>query len=155
MALTGFASAQAQEAYAVVTKNSDNQPVEVTFYYDTNKASFEGKPNITVFNDLNDANASSNWTGPTLTSVTFDESFKNYTGLTSLYRWFCNCSNLTSITGLENLNTANVTTMADMFSRCRTLTELDLSGFNTANVTDMGWMFFLCDKLRTIYVGDG
>ena len=155
MAMTGITSAQAQEAYAVVTKNADNKPVAVTFYYDTYKASFEGQPNITVFDDLSSDNAYSEWACATLTSATFAPTFKNYTGLTTLSRWFCDCSNLTSITGLENLNTANVTTMADMFSRCRALTELDLSGFNTANVTEMGWMFFLCDKLQTIYVGDG
>ena len=40
LAIASTASTQAQEAYAVVTKNADNQPVEVTFYYDINKASF-------------------------------------------------------------------------------------------------------------------
>ena len=152
MAMTGITSAQAQEAYAVVTKNSDNQPVEVTFYYDTNKASF---PESNVWSELNDQHASSHWTGTTLTSATIDLSFKNYTGLTSLYQWFSNCSNLTSITGLENLNTANVTTMYGMFHQCKLLTELDLSNFNTAKVTDMSFMFNNCQNLETIYVGDG
>ena len=152
MALTGITSTQAQEAYAVVTKNADNNPVAVTFYYDTNKASF---PESNVWSELNDQYAYSHWTGATLTSVTFAPSFKNYTGLTSLYQWFSNCSNLTSITGLENLNTANVTTMYGMFQQCKLLTELDLSNFNTASVTDMSFMFNNCQNLETIYVGDG
>ena len=59
--------------------------------------------------------------------------------------------NLTSIEGLENLNTANVTNMNDMFSGCASLEMLDLSSFNTENVKDMGYMFSGCHALTTIY----
>ena len=145
-------------AYAAVEKNAEGKAVAVTFYYDTHKETrkAEGK---TIVRTLNSPNAYQEWAGSTssstLTSVAFDSSFKNYTGLTSLGQWFSNCSNLTSITGLENLNTTNVTTMANMFNRCTALTELDLSAFNTTNVTEMSYMFCYSNKLMTIYVGDG
>jgi len=42
-----------------------------------------------------------------------------------------------------------------MFSHCKNLTSLDVSGFNTENVTDMWDMFCGCENLKTIYVGDG
>lgn len=43
-------------------------------------------------------------------------------------------SRLKSITGLEYLNTSQVTNMGRMFEQCRLLTEIDLSHFNTADV---------------------
>ena len=58
--------------------------------------------------------------------------------------------NLTTIEGLENLNTSNVTDMNNMFLMCSSLTSLDLSSFNTSNVTDMGYMFLGCNALQTV-----
>ncbi|WP_429976375.1 MucBP domain-containing protein [Enterococcus sp. DIV0086] len=49
--------------------------------------------------------------------------------------------NLSSIDGLTNLDTSNVTTMNSMFSSTTKLTSLDLSSFNTSNVTTMSYMF--------------
>lgn len=83
LTLAGIGQVRAQEAYAVVTKNADSQPVSVTFYYDNNKSSFG--TDVTVVEDLNATNVYKQWAGATLTSATFDSSFKNYTGLTSLY----------------------------------------------------------------------
>jgi len=60
--------------------------------------------------------------------------------------------NMTSIVGLENLNTAIVTDMNSMFSGCESLTELDLSSFNTSNVTNMNGMFLSCTGLQTVDV---
>ncbi len=154
LAFAGVAQAVAQEAYAVVTKNDSDQPVSVTFYYDTNKASYEGT-GVTIVDDLNAGSVYDNWTSSTLASATFDASFANYHGLTSLERWFYYCSGLTAITGMENLNTENVTTMGYMFNNCEALTELDLSSFNTSQVTIMTSMFQSCENLETIYVGDG
>jgi len=85
--------------------------------------------------------------------------------------------NVTSITGIDNLNTsqvknmsqmfrglhslknlnlssfytADVTDMSEMFSFCESLTEIDLTSFNVSNVKDMSHMFLMCSKLRTIY----
>ena len=75
-----------------------------------------------------------------VTKVVFDESFKDVRP-TSCYRWFCAFTQLTTIKGIENLNTENVTNMRDMFNTCKGLENLDLSSFNTAKVEDMGYMF--------------
>jgi surface protein len=45
--------------------------------------------------------------------------------------------------------------MGFMFSSCKSLLNLDVSGFNTSNVEDMLCMFFGCESLKTIYVGTG
>lgn len=76
----------------------------------------------------------------TMTTVKFDASFKNVKP-TSCFSWFSECSKLTTITGIANLTTANVTNMADMFLNCTALTSLDVSSFNTAKVTTMSRMF--------------
>ncbi len=70
--------------------------------------------------------------------------------LTSTDRMFYGLSNMTSIHGLENLNTANVTNMSDMFYGCQSLTSLDVSSFNTENVTSMGAMFSGCSSLTSL-----
>ena len=88
-------------------------------------------------------------TKPTITTVTIDGSCKNFSGtnLTSLFTGF---SGLTTINGLENLNTANVQDMSYMFYYCMSLTSLDLSSWNTARVTMMYYMFSECSKLTTV-----
>ncbi|MBR5036303.1 MAG: BspA family leucine-rich repeat surface protein [Prevotella sp.] len=134
--------------YAVVTKNADSKPVAVEFYYDTNMNSHRAD-DITIIRALNDASVATDWTGATLTSVTFDDSFTSYKGLTGLANWFKNCSGLTSI-DLSNLNTENVTSMHYLFYGCSGLTELDLSGFNTENVTTMQYMFSGCSGLTEL-----
>ena len=75
--------------------------------------------------------------------VVFEASFANARP-TSCYYWFCNCSELTDIEGIENLNTANVTNMRGMFFNCPNLSSLDLTNFSTGNVTDMNSMFGYC-----------
>ena len=63
-------------------------------------------------------------------------------------------SKMTSIEGLENLNTSGVTDMSGMFSMCESLTSLDLNSFNISNVTTMRDMFSGCLILTTIYCQD-
>ena len=82
-------------------------------------------------------------------NIIFDESFKTYAP-TSLREFFKNCKALETISGLENLNTANVTDMNSMFYGCSALTSLDLKNFNTENVTDMSYMFFKCSALTSL-----
>lgn len=90
----------------------------------------------------------------TITSATIDASCAAYTG-SSLTSLFDGCSHMTSITGLRNLNTANVTDISYMFYGCTSLTTLNLTSWNTASVTDMRMMFSNCTSLTTIYVGSG
>ena len=59
---------------------------------------------------------------------------------------------MTSIVGLENLNTSIVTDMNSMFSGCESLTELDLSSFDTKNVTNFAYMFMSCTGLQIVDV---
>ena len=82
-------------------------------------------------------------------NIIFDESFKTYAP-TSLREFFKNCKALETISGLENLNTANVTDMNYMFSGCSALTSLNLKNFNTENVTDMNYMFYGCSALTSL-----
>ncbi|MCP9573904.1 BspA family leucine-rich repeat surface protein [Prevotella copri] len=82
-------------------------------------------------------------------NIVFDESFKTY-ALTSLSEFFGGCETLETISGLEYLNTANVTDMSHMFHGCSALKSLDLTNFNTANVTDMSHMFHGCSALESL-----
>ena len=82
-------------------------------------------------------------------NIIFDESFKTYAP-TSLREFFKNCKALETISGLENLNTANVTDMNSMFSGCSALKSLDLKNFNTENVRDMNFMFLKCSALTSL-----
>ena len=149
----------------------------LTFYYDENKYSRNGMSvGPFVFPSL------PGWyyQGENITKVVFDESFASYDELTSTEYWFSGCSNLTTITAINNLktdnvtdmssmfigcsgltnldvskfNTANVTSMRNMFSECSSLTSLDVSNFNTSNVTDMSSMFSYCSAMKTIYCND-
>ena len=132
-----------QEAYAVY-----NDKV-LTFYYDTQRASRTG----TVYN-LNTGTNHPGWTysGSTyITTVIFTEDFKNARP-TTCYGWFHNCANLTSIIGLEYLNTSEVTNMSYMFYWCESLKSLDVTKFNTGNVTNMSYMFYDCVSLKSLDV---
>ena len=85
--------------------------------------------------------------------IVINESFKTFTP-TTLSRFFAFLAELETITGLEYLNTANVTDMSFLFDHCQKLTSLDLSNFNTAKVTNMNRMFSNCSNLKTIYASD-
>ena len=86
----------------------------------------------------------------TIKSVIFDKSFNEY-ALTSLKGFFQECGNLETISGLDYLNTENVTDMSNMFNNCIILPSLDLSNFNTAKVTNMSCMFKIVKNyLRSI-----
>ena len=87
----------------------------------------------------------------TIVHIVFDKSFSTYTP-TSLFKFFRNLTHLETITGLEYLNTANVTDMSYMFSSCSSLTSLDVTHFNTANVTNMIYMFYSCSSLTSLDV---
>ena len=86
-------------------------------------------------------------------NIVINESFKTFTP-TTLSCFFAALSELETITGLEYLNTANVTDMSSLFDHCQKLTSLDLSNFNTAKVTNMNKMFSNCSNLKTIYASD-
>jgi surface protein len=136
-------------AYAVYT--SDN--TTLTFYFDNQRSTRTG----TTY-DLNTGSNDPGWlsdgNNTSVTQVVFDSSFADARP-TSTYSWFCDMSQLQSFTGMEYLNTEDVTSMTYMFKNCTSLTVIDLSNFNTAKVTNMGAMFYGCTNLTTIYAGDG
>ena len=87
---------------------------------------------------------------PYIKEVVFDDSFDNCGSFTSTANWFYGCSNLTTIKGIEKINTGNVTNMSSMFYDCSSLTNLDLSSFNTNNVDCMYEMFYDCSSLTNL-----
>lgn len=83
--------------------------------------------------------------------VVFKAGFRDETH-TTCSKWFSGCTNLTSIEGIENLNTSNVKYMNEMFALCSNLETLDLSHFNTEKVTTMAQMFYGCTKLHNLNI---
>ena len=165
------AFAQEAESYAVFDESTNT----LTFKRDNNKpagafALNEGE-NLPGWYKSNDDGSNAN----IIKKVVFDASFANARP-TNCHLWFYGCKNLTTIEGIEYLNTENVTSMSlmfsdcsalttlnlsnfdtqsvtnmtGMFSDCRALTTLDVSNFNTQNVTDMSFMFFNCSAITTL-----
>ena len=137
------------ESYAVFDEATNT----LTFKHDTKKpagafALNEGE-NLPGWYKFDDNNHSHN--ANIIKKVIFDASFANARP-TSCYNWFYGCTDLTTIEGIEYLNTENVTNMSWMFSECSTLTTLDLSNFDTKNVMEMSYMFGSCTKLKTLDV---
>ena len=154
----------------------DTETSTLTFKYGVKP---ESTATETVYDVHTYTNSTPTWDAirSSITTVDFDESFKDARPI-SCYKWFNECSNLTSINNIENLNTANVTSMSymfygcssltstsldlskfdtsnvtnmsEMFRGCYSLTSLDLSSFNTANVTDMSYMFNRCSHLTSL-----
>ena len=106
---------------------------------------------VVVKDKMKVADIKRNFENGTIVHIVFDKSFSTYTP-TSLFQFFCYLSKLETITGLEYLNTANVTDMSYMFYSCSSLTSLDVTHFNTANVTDMSSMFSRCSSLTSLDV---
>ena len=137
------------ESYAVFDEATNT----LTFKHDTNKpdgafALNEGE-NLPGWYKFDDNNHSHN--ANIIKKVIFDASFANARP-TSCYNWFYGCTDLTTIEGIEYLNTENVTNMSWMFSECSALTTLDVSNFDTKNVMEMSYMFGSCTKLKTLDV---
>ena len=72
--------------------------------------------------------------------------------LRTLDRWFEDFDEIESITGLENLNTTNVLSTANMFRRCLKITTLNLNSWDTGKVTDMSGMFYGCSALKSLSI---
>ena len=77
--------------------------------------------------------------------INFD--FSNINDMTGMFQ---NCYNLTSIKGLNNIDTKNVISMNRIFYKCIKLESLDLTSFNTASLKDMMGMFAACFSLTSI-----
>ena len=106
---------------------------------------------VVVEDKMKVADIKRNFENGTIVHIVFDKSFSTYAP-TSLRSFFGSLTKLETITGLEYLNTANVTDMSYMFSGCSKLTSLDVTHFNTANVTNMCYMFSSCLMLTSLDV---
>ena len=155
LALPQHAQAQTKEAYVV--KSDDGKTL--TFYYDTQKATRPGdKWGINETQTDNGITLPA-WSGTykspntTTTQAVIDPSFKDFRPKTTA-KWFFYFNTLEQITGIEHLNTEEVTDMSNMFFGCFSLTQLDVSKFDTKNVTDMGSMFDGCKALTQLDVSN-
>ena len=86
------------------------------------------------------------WSGDCLETVVFADRVRP----TSTAYWFERCGGLTSVQGIENLDTSRVVSMRMMFDWCFNLPALNVSGFDTSQVTKMGGMFAYCKSLLTL-----
>ena len=96
------------------------------------------------------------WQNPNVTNVTkvvFDPAFANARP-TNCNEWFQNYVNLTSIEGIEYLNTSQVTDMHNMFYNCYHLQTTNFSGFDTRKVKDMSNMFYNCGSLKSLDISN-
>jgi len=128
---------------------------KLTYYYDANYD--DTNPNHELY-DPSNATAT-RWTNyhDKVKTAVIDPSMQE-APLTSMNRMFCGdnsgtlyiLSKMTSISGMEYLNTKDVTRMSYMFKGCQSLQSLDLSHFNTANVKYMGGMFADCQSLTKL-----
>ena len=140
----GYFNVNGLEPYAELS--SDN--TTLTFYYDNQRNSRTG----TTY-DMNTGVDYPGWyeNRSAITNVVFDTSFTGARPTCCDY-WFEDMSNLSSISGLNYLNTSSVTSMEWMFGGCSKLTSLNVSGFNTENVQNMTGMFGGCSKLTSLDV---
>ena len=133
----------------------DSGTTTLTFYGDGQRASHNGETEQVYF--LNQGSVNPYWYADgnyaNVTKVVFDPSFADVRP-TSTYGWFLRMANLTSIVGIENLNTRKVTTMRSMFNGCSNLTSLDVSHFKTQNVTSMRCLFQNCSGLTSLDVSN-
>ena len=83
-----------------------------------------------------------------LIQIDFNNNF-NTSNVTDMSYMFSKCTSLTSL-DLSSFNTSNVTSMEDMFEYCSSLTSLDLTKFDTSNVTNMSDMFLKCSSLTSL-----
>ena len=150
VAIASGAWAQVQP-YAVYKDNT------LTFYYDNQSASRDG----IKFEGGSELFKTVGWESPgyiyeyksLIEKVVFDDSMADYQ-VPGICNLFNNCTELTTIEGVDNLNVGMAYRAQYAFYKCSKLETLDLSTWSTSNITDMYGMFQDCTLLKTIIVGD-
>ena len=149
MAVCSFSKAATKEAYAVYNNGT------LTFYYDTSKSSRTG--DIYALNDVGEDPGWYTYHCNDIKKVVFKSTFKDARPKSTSW-WFAaddyNSSQLTTITGIQYLNTSEVTDMSCMFYLCDKLTTVDVTGFDMSNVTTTEDMFYFCEALRSLDVSN-
>ncbi len=155
---------------AVVAKNQDKEHVLIFLntrdaklkkgYSGNIETPFEVYRDLTVEsvyegnNVMNTGNTVPGWAGDKkLVKVIFDQSFKS--SFTSMYGWFQDCENLTTIDCKRKLRTNHVKTMSHLFYGCANLESANfIARCYTQEVEDMSYMFYNCKKLEEINLMD-
>ena len=134
------------------------EPIYATLYTDgtlglsTGKTTISGKTVSKSYGDIQLNSSLRPWSADVASIKTVN--IVNKIRPTVIYSWFYNCTNLTAINNIANLDTSKVTNMNSMFGYCSKLTSLDLSSFDTSKVTYMQSMFYNCNALRTLNVSN-
>ena len=131
----------AAEGYAVYTPSNTT----LTFYYGVKPS--EDAYSLNIGHNLPEWYNDGNYAF--VTRVVFDSSFAQARPTSTAY-WFYKMEDLTTVTGLNYLNTSNVEVMSGMFQECTKLLSLDLSSFNTSKVKNMMSMFEDCSSLTSL-----
>ncbi|EAK8896705.1 BspA family leucine-rich repeat surface protein [Listeria monocytogenes] len=82
-----------------------------------------------------------------------DNYYQETPSLTNISRMFTLCRKLSEL-DVSGLNTSSVTKMDTIFSNANSLKELDVSHFDTSSVTDMSSMFANCTSLEELDVSN-
>ncbi|HCC04047.1 MAG TPA: hypothetical protein DEP51_04230 [Clostridiales bacterium] len=131
------------------SNNSDNTDLELVFN-STGELDDSGRTTLLqTGNIINSSFSLSNkpqWTSNKAKIKTVTIENQIFPRNTSL--WFLDCTTLTQINGIENLDTSNVQSMSQMFAGCKNLASLDVSRFDTSNVNNMFSLFAGCEKLE-------
>ena len=135
----------------------------ITFYYDDNKYSMDGKvydieEDYYSGHDNTSSSEKPAWCKVfeernSIAKAVFDRSFANFCPA-NIACWFYECYNLKSIEGISNWNTSKAKNMLRVFSYCRKLSNIDLTHFDTSEAVDMDGMFMCCNSLTSLDVGN-
>ena len=121
----------------------ESNPGVATFCYDNHRSTYGTL--------LNNNYKNPGWLSliPKFTKVVFLESLKNVYP-TTCYRWFDGGANITTITGVENLNLTKVKYYDKMFKGCSNLTSVTIKNGRTEVSTSE--MFRNCTSLTSVSV---
>lgn len=154
-ALLSLSTARAVSVPAFVfSHNDDGQTYKLTFTYAddsevTNYTTDAGEGTYTISDYLSVfMTTENNLTNTYVSKVVIDKSFYSYKP-TSWASWFSGMRRLSTIEGLQYLNTSEATSMNHMFSNCVFLSSIDID-WNTEKVTDMQFMFYGCTALKRV-----
>ncbi len=147
------------EAFAVYCADDTS----LTFYTDdivpADGDTYNGKAATEVYEDVDSVVPADSSEIPwydireSVTDVVVNSSFQAAQPETLSF-WFSDFTNLDTVSGLDNLDTSNVTGMAGMFNGCSGLTTLDLSGWDTTAVSDCDDFATDCASLQHVVLGE-
>lgn len=151
LAGAGLALAQTKTIYAEITDNGDgtgNRTLTIKAMDGT--PTYSQNDGIGIFQvNSNPAYTRQQKDTALITKVVIDESMKNAQPTTTS-RWFQNLRRMTSIEGLDNLNTSEVTDMSYMFYNCTRMPDIHISGWNDEEkLTTTSHMFANCKNITT------